>query len=402
MRSRTTFALTAGLFALGWAALAVDYARGARRAKSLDAVPPLDPGAGETAPALSVVFAACNEQEKLPAALASLVAQNYPGALEIVAVNDRSTDATGAILNDFARSAPPSTRAVVLHVRDLPPGWLGKTHALWQGAHQATGDWILFTDADIVFGPSALSRALAFAERERLDHLASFFRLDLRGFWEHAFGLCFSFLFFLRFQPWRVRDPRFPNYLGVGGFNLVRREAYHAIGTHRAFALEVIDDMELGRRVKKAGFVSDVVGSADQISVRWQEGLGGLMGGLTKNAYAGLDYSPFVLARSVALVIGTMAWPLVGVFAARSRTERAAHAVSLAVIVGMGAYHARNGRVPPGYALSLPLTPLLLAYVMLRSAWVTQTSGGITWRGTFYPLGELRARAVPPEPAAIS
>jgi len=181
----------------------------------------------------------------------------------------------------------------------------------------------------------------------------------------------------------------------------VRREAYHAIGTHRAFALEVIDDMELGRRVKKAGFVSDVVGSADQISVRWQEGLGGLMGGLTKNAYAGLDYSPWVLARSVALAVGTMVWPLVGVFAAGSRTERAAHAVSLAAIIGLGAHHARTGHIPPGYALTLPLTPLLLAAVMLRSAWVTETNHGITWRGTFYPLDALRARKVPPAPPLL-
>ena len=93
--------------------------------------------------------------------------------------------------------------------------------------------------------------------------------------------------------------------------------------------------------------------------------------------------------------------PFVGVLAARSRTERAAHVVSLAAIVGLGAYHAQKGRIPPAYALTLPLTPLLLAFVMLRSAWVTQTSGGITWRGTFYPLDKLRERAVPPEPAVL-
>jgi len=392
--------LVGGLVALGWGALALDYALGARRARSLDREPPFEES--ETAPALSVVFAACNEEEKLPAALAALAAQNYPGPFEIVAVDDRSTDATGVLLDRLAADgAPGNKRVVVLHVRELPAGWLGKTHALWQGAHQATGEWILFTDADIVFAPDCLSRAVRFAERERLDHLVSFFRLDLRGFWEHAFGLCFSFLFFLRFRPWHVRNPRRPEYLGVGGFNLVRREAYHAVGTHRALALEVIDDMELGRRVKKAGCASDVVGAADQISVRWQEGLSGLMGGLIKNAYAGLDYSPWVLARSVALAVGTMVWPLVGVFAARSRTERAAHAVSLAAIIGLGAYHARNGRVPSGYALTLPLTTLLLVGVMFRSAWVTETNHGITWRGTFYPLDALRARKVPPVPPLL-
>lgn len=404
MRTRTVFAVAGGLLALGWAAIAVDYARGARRAKRLNEVAPLDPDTGEAAPALSVVFAACNEEEKLPAALATLAAQTYPGALEIVAVNDRSTDRTGAILNAFAQTLSPNKRAIVLHVRDLPPGWLGKTHALWQGAHQATGDWLLFTDADVVFAPDALSRAVAFAERERLDHLASFFRLDLRGFWEHAFALCFSFLFFLRFQPWRVRNPRLPNYLGVGGFNMVRREAYHAIGTHQAFALEVVDDMELGRRVKQAGFVSDVVGSADQITVRWQEGLSGLMGGLIKNAYAGLHYSPWVLAGAVAQLVVGMVAPLVGTLAlgpGQQRAGRLGYGAAFAAIVGLGAYHGREGRIAPAYALTLPFTTLLLIGVMVRSAWVTERNGGITWRGTFYPLDKLRERATPPVPPVV-
>jgi cellulose synthase/poly-beta-1,6-N-acetylglucosamine synthase-like glycosyltransferase len=304
-----------GLLALGWAALALDYALGARRAKRLDEVPPFGPD--ENAPPLSVVFAACNEQEKLPRALDSLRTQNYPGSLEIVGVDDRSTDATGTLLDRFAQSPlAPNKSAVALHVRHLPSGWLGKTHALWQGAHASRGEWILFTDADIVFAPDALSRAVALAERDKLDHLVSFFRLDLRGFWEHTFGLCFGFLFFIRFRPWHVRNPKMPNYLGVGGFNLVRRSAYQAIGTHRASALQVADDMELGRRIKQAGLASEVIGAADQITVRWQEGLSGLMGGLVKNAYAGLSYSPATLLGSAALLFAGMTLPLIGLFVA--------------------------------------------------------------------------------------
>jgi glycosyltransferase involved in cell wall biosynthesis len=395
---RIVINLFGGLLAFGWTALAADYFDGARRARTLEQEPPY-PNDAEDAPSLSVVVAACNEEEKLPAAFRSLLGQEYPGPFEVVVVDDRSTDATPELADALAREGEAQGRqAVVLHLRELPPGWLGKTHALYQGARLARGRWLLFTDADVVFSPDALSRAVRFAEVERLHHLACFMRLDLRGFWENVFGLTFSYFFFLRFRPWRVRDPRSDAYLGIGGFNLVRREAYEAVGTHRAIALEVADDMELGRRIKRAGFTSDVVGVRDLIRVRWQEGLSGLMGGLVKNAYAGLDYSPLTLFRSCALLFGTVVWPIVGLFAATDRRARAGYGLSLACIMTTGAHHTRTTGMPVGYALMLPLSSLFLVAVMLRSAWVTERNGGITWRGTFYPLRELRARAIPPDP----
>jgi glycosyltransferase involved in cell wall biosynthesis len=392
--------LFGGLLAFGWGAITADYASGARRGRTLETVAPYAPG--EHAPPLSVVLAACNEEEKLPMAFRTLLAQEYPGPFEIVAVDDRSTDRTPELLDALAREAPPGKRVAVLHLTHLPDGWLGKTHALYQGARHATGVYVLFTDADIRFAPDALSRAVRYADAEGLDHLVSFFRLDLRGFWEHAFGLCFSWLFFLRFRPWRVRNPKTAEYLGVGGFNLVRRTTYEAIGTHRAIALEVADDMELGRRVKHSGFSSDVIGSGSLITVRWQEGLSGLMNGLTKNAYAGLDYSVWVLLRSVALLLLTVLWPFIGMFVARGRRGRAGYAFSAAAILGLGGWHARTGGIPAGYALTLPVSTLLLIAVMFRSAWYTTRNGGITWRDTFYPLDTLRARILPPVPETVA
>ncbi|MBC8103642.1 MAG: glycosyltransferase, partial [Cytophagales bacterium] len=320
---------------------------------------------------------------------------------QIVAVDDRSTDRTPALLELLAAEAPPGTPVLVLHLAHLPPGWLGKTHALYQGARRASGEWILFTDADVIFGPDALSRAVRFAEQERLDHLVAFFGLDLRGFWENTFGLAFSLLFFLRFRPWHVRNARRREYLGVGGFNLLRRDAYNAIGTHRAIALEVADDMELGRRVKIAGLASDVVGAKDLVRVRWQEGLSGLMNGLTKNAYAGLHYSWRTVWESSALLLLTVVWPFAGLILARGRVARAAYGLCTTAITIIGAYHARTGNVPPLYSLTLPVSTLLLIVVMFRSALTTEHSGGITWRGTFYPLDELRARAIPPAPPLL-
>ena len=398
---RLLISLAGGLLALGWTALAADYFSGVRRGRSLEKEAPLPWDATDASPALSVVFAACNEEEKLPEALEALARQNYPGRFEIVAVDDRSTDRTGALLDRFALSPPTGKRVRALHVRDLPPGWLGKTHALWQGARASTGDWILFTDADIVFAPDCLSRAVACAERAGCDHLASLFRIVLRGFWEHVFGLCFAFFFTVRFRPWRVSDPRRPEYLGIGGFNLLRRSAYEAIGTHRAIALEVADDMELGRRVKEAGFRSEVIGAADEIRVRWQEGLSGLMGGLIKNAYPSLDYSVAKAILSSALLLLTTGGLVAGLLLSPSHAGRAAYALALASFLGMGAHHACVSGIPAVYALSLPFSPLLLVAVMLRSAYVTEWAGGITWRGTFYPLPVLRQRALPPPPSPV-
>lgn len=393
--------LLGGFLALGWTAIGGDYVVGARRARNLEDEPPY-PSDATGVPSVSVVLAACNEEEKLPGAFRTLIKQDYPGPFEIVAVNDRSTDATPALLQELAREGEAAgKRVVLLSVENLPPGWLGKTHAQYQGARNARGQWLLFTDADIHFTPDALSRAVRYAEAEHLQHLVTFMRLDLRGFWENTFGLTFAFLFFIRFRPHHVSNPRSSAYLGVGGFNLVRRDAYEAIGSHQAIALEVADDMELGRRIKHAGFRSGVVGVTELVRVRWQEGLSGLMNGLTKNAYAGLDYSPVVLVAATIQLIFGMIVPLLGVLFARSPRARLSYGMALAWLLALGGYHARTAAIGPVYALMLPFSTILLITVMWRSAWTTERNGGISWRGTFYPLALLRARPRPALPPIL-
>ena len=397
----TALCATFILLAFGWAAIAFDYFGGALRAPRMNNLPAFETGTPD-APAVSVVFAACDEEAKVAEAFRTLLAQNYPGSLQIVAVDDRSSDATPRLLDGLQAEAPPHIRVAVLHLTDLPPGWLGKNHALYRGAERASGDFLLFTDADVKFAPDALSRAVRYAEQRNLDHLVAFFGMELFGFWENAFGLCFSYLFFLRFRPWRVADPKSRAYVGIGGFNMVKRAAYDAIGTHRALALEVADDMELGHKLKAAGFASGVIGAENQISVRWQEGgLFGLMNGLTKNAYAGLDYSVWVLFGSSILLLATVIAPVVFLLVGPTLPIRAACAASLLCIFGTGGYHAKTGNIAPLYALTLPISTLLLIWVMIRSAYLTEKNGGVTWRGTLYPLVLLRSRAVPPLPPPL-
>ncbi|HLJ57479.1 MAG TPA: glycosyltransferase family 2 protein, partial [Chthonomonadaceae bacterium] len=192
-------------------------------------------------PPLTIVVPACNEALTVGRAMRSLLALEYPD-LEIIAVNDRSTDETGDILDCLAAG---NKRLRVLHINRLPPGWLGKNHALHVGGLQARGDWILFTDADVVYQPDALERAVAYAAMTRTDHLVACPRCRGFDFWEKLFMSYFGLMFLLRVRPWEVEQPGRSAYFGFGAFNLVRTEAYRKSGGHDAMPMEVTDDTKL-------------------------------------------------------------------------------------------------------------------------------------------------------------
>ena len=178
----------------------------------------------------------------------------------------------------------------VVHHTELPPGWLGKTHAMWTAANQATGDWLLFTDADVLFKPDSLRRALAYAESEPADHLVMFPRMIMKRPGEYMMIAFFQTMFMFGHRPWKVADPSTDDHMGVGAFNLVRRRVYDAVGTYEALRMEVLDDMKLGKVVKKAGFAQRNVFGGDLISIRWAKGAMGVVNNLTKNFFAVLSF----------------------------------------------------------------------------------------------------------------
>lgn len=370
------------LTALLWAGAAWDVMRGNRRLTRLASVN-LPPPARW--PRVSLVFAARNEAATIRAAVPTMLALDYP-ELELIAVNDRSEDATGAILDELAATEP---RLRVDHVRALPAGWLGKNHALHHGAAQATGDWILFTDADIHFAPDALRRAIAYAEAHRLDHLAAAPRLHGAG---HALGICvgaFSLIFALFLRPWKIADPRSAAHGGIGAFNLVRTVTYRRRGGHAPLRLRPDDDVKLGKHLKSGGGRSDFVLGAGALSVAWYASVGELIRGLTKNVYAGVDYRAWMVLGGVAAHALFFFWPIVALFLTGGAAWGCyAAAVALQLLVAVD-----NTRFDGGqrwWGLLFPVGLLVLDYIMLRSMVVTLWQGGITWRGTHYPLAELR------------
>jgi glycosyltransferase involved in cell wall biosynthesis len=376
--------LLATLTTLGLGAAFVDFATGHRRLRSLKDMAP-----AQTCPPLSVITAARNEARRIEVALTSLLRLDYP-ALEIIVVNDRSTDETGAILE---RLACQHTRLTIKHISELPEGWLGKNHALYVGAAEASGTLLLFTDADVVFEPTTLRRAAALMELDALDHLAAIPDVEVPGIALNAFVAAFGVFFSLYARPWKAPDARSPFHIGIGAFNLIRADVYRAIGTHRAIAMRPDDDMKLGKIVKKAGFRQEAAYGRDFITVEWYASLGELVDGLMKNAFAGVNYSLLAVAGSTAALFLTDVWPFLALVATHGVT-RALNGASVAFIVLIFWTSAHYGGARLRYVVAFPAAALLFAYIMWRSALLAIIRGSVTWRGTAYPLAQMRANRV--------
>ncbi|HVO81362.1 MAG TPA: glycosyltransferase family 2 protein [Terriglobales bacterium] len=339
-------------------------------------------------PQVSVIVPARNEEEEIEQALTTLLALDYDN-YEIIAVDDRSTDRTGDIMDRVAASPGAHRRLKVIHIDSLPTGWLGKTHAMWTAAKQATGDWLLFTDADVLFKPDALRRAMAYAESEPADHVVLFPRMIMKRPGEKMMIAFFQTLFVFGHRPWKVAEPDTKDHMGVGAFNLVRRRVYEAVGTYHALRMEVLDDMKLGKVVKTAGYAQRNVFGEDLISIRWAKGALGVVSNLTKNFFAIMSFQwPRALLSCAALAFLNL-MPFLGVWLAHG-WARLPYAVALLSMFFIYLGMSWKSAVPPYYFFLHPLSTALFMYTMLRSMSLTLWHGGVVWRGTKYPLEDLK------------
>jgi cellulose synthase/poly-beta-1,6-N-acetylglucosamine synthase-like glycosyltransferase len=357
-------------------------------------------------PRVSIIVPARNEEEIMEQALRTLLALDYDN-YEVIAVDDRSTDSTGAIMElvaenfryasenpHFSQSTremghPDSPVLRIIHHSELPAGWLGKTHAMWTAANVATGEWLLFTDADVLFKPDSLRRALAYAESVPADHVVLFPRMIMKRPGEFMMIAFFQTMFMFGHRPWKVADPSTDDHMGVGAFNLVRRRVYDAVGTYAALRMEVLDDMKLGKVVKKAGFAQRNVFGADLISIRWAHGAMGIVENLTKNFFAVLSFQTWRGVLSVFGLAFVNFGPFVGLFLAHG-WARLPYAVALGSMFAIYVGVSWRSAVPAYYFLLHPVSTALFIYTLLRSMILTLWNDGIVWRGTKYPLEELR------------
>jgi glycosyltransferase involved in cell wall biosynthesis len=339
-------------------------------------------------PSVSIIVPARNEEDDIELSLTRLLALDYDN-YEVIAVNDRSNDRTGEIMETVAGRASAHDRLRLIHHRDLPAGWMGKPHAMWTAANAVTGDWLLFTDADVLFKPDSLRRALAYAEAERADHVVLFPEMIMKRPGEFMMIAFFQTMFVFGHRPWKVADPKTKDHMGVGAFNLIRRSTYEAVGTYAALRMEVLDDMKLGKVVKNAGFAQRNVFGGDLISLRWAHGARGVINNLTKNFFAVLSFKWWrTLVTAFGLAFLNLG-PFLGVFLAH-RWQRLPYALALFCMFSIYVGMSWRSRVPAHYFLLHPVSTTLFIYILLLSMCHALWNGGIIWRGTRYPLEELR------------
>ncbi|MCC6669026.1 MAG: glycosyltransferase [Polyangiaceae bacterium] len=338
-------------------------------------------------PKVSLIVPACNEADTIEAATRAKLQSDYP-ELEIVLVDDRSTDGTGEILD---RLAATDSRVRVVHLTELPSGWLGKVHALSRGCQQASGDYFLFCDADVHIDADFLRRCMVEVTARKLEFVTALPEILPSSFALDVVLATFVRLLVVGGRLWLVGDPTSRAAVGGGVFGMVERRAFERTPGFEWLRLEIADDVALGQMMKRHGARSAVLDGCDGVRLHFYRSFGEMMRGLEKNGYAVFGgLRPLRLAAMVTVMLGLELVPLIAL-AAGTPLQRVAGGVMVGLLALCQVLVARTGRRDLSSALVPAVGVLALVVFAIRSAILVHARGGVVWRGTLYPLAELRA-----------
>lgn len=368
------------------AAVALAFAaRSARFAASWFEIPLLGATPAEPLPLLSIVVPARDEERSIEACVRSLLAQRFVD-LEVIVVDDRSTDATLPILERLTREDP---RLRVVRGAPLPEGWVGKPWALDQGSRLARGSWLLFTDADSVHAPAGTASALAFTLAAKADALSVVTAQELGSFWEAAtLPFILGMIFYASGTLAQLNDPMQPDRaLANGQYILVSRAAYDELGGHGALRGEIVEDLAFAKRLKRDGRFRLMVGGGMRLArVRMYHSFGEIWSGFTKNLYVGAEGDLAALFLGMT-VMSTLSAPVVLAVRAAVRRRPIEAIEALAAAVAIVATSQRGiGMVgmPRATAFLQPLGTAVFAAIMANSTWRVLSGRGVEWRGRRY------------------
>jgi cellulose synthase/poly-beta-1,6-N-acetylglucosamine synthase-like glycosyltransferase len=344
-------------------------------------------------PKITIIFSALNEENKIEEALLSLVNLTYPD-LEIIAVNDRSTDTTPQIL-DKLQSQYPILQ--VLHIKKLPENWFGKNHALHQASKRAQGDWLLFTDADVIMKTDTLTKAISYVKNNNLDHLTIYEHNRRDSFWLKVCLLGNYITYSMVMKPWRIRHAKSKKSLGHGAFNLVNKTAYQNCDGHQAIAMECLDDISLGALLKNNGYRQDTVDGRDYIEREWYHSLSDMVRGMKKNSFAYYNYKLLPMLRDAIFALTFYVWPL---FAVIFFSGVVCYLNLLVILITLGTTFCvvKQFRLEKKYIFFYPISIAILVYTIVNSAYATYRNKGVIWRGTHYSLNTLKAQLIQKNP----
>lgn len=349
-------------------------------------VPRLRPGGGRRlhdALRVSVVLPMRDEERNAEGCLRALLGQRYPD-YEVLAVDDESADRTAEIAAEIARE---DSRLTLLTGAPLPCGWTGKAWASHQAARRASGEWLLFTDADVRLHPDALASAVAVAASRRAEMLSVVQRLECETFWERVLQPAFA-AFVLAVSPARLaQSPRLGVAYATGQFILVRRDAYESAGGFGAVRGEVTEDVAFARLLKRRGCRLVMANAADVVRVRMYHGFGEVWRGWRKGLYPASGHSGPLMAVALLLIGLTSVLPaltLLGWFAGLDGPVIGAAAVSVLLMLATRFVGDSLFGVSPAYGVFQPLAALVIAANWLASMRRHHTGLGQVWKGRTY------------------
>jgi len=340
----------------------------------------------ELYPKISVIITACNEAATIQQVVNALLIQDYP-ELELVVINDRSTDNTGDLIDELARK---DDRIKIVHITGLPEKWLGKVHALHTGVQHARGDWLLFTDADVYFEAGLLRKAIEYSIQENCDHLTLLPRVDTKHFWQEVALAAFRLMFMNSAKISELNKENSKAFVGVGAFNLVKKSILEKSNGMEWLRMEVIDDMGLGLMVRNMGGKTRLAFAAKHLNLVWYESLTAMFSGLEKNAFGpGTGYK---YTKLVALVLFLWAFsiaPLVALLytgVANLWILGVIDYVLMLFTLLLSAYRFELKFFP---SIFVSIGMVIFSFMMIHAAIQCKKQGGIRWRGTLYPVEDL-------------
>lgn len=370
--------------ALFWMIVAIDTYRGLSLLHALEKEAPV-----RQVGKISIIVPARNEENHIVKSISSQLNQTYR-QVEWILINDRSTDQTGEQMEKLAEK---DQRVRVIHITKLPQGWLGKNYALYRGAKAASGNVYLFTDADVIYEPDLLAKAAGYMKRMKIDHLTVSPDLQSKSFLLKGFVSFFLFGFSYYKRPWSANRDRSKSGMGIGAFNMITKTAYQKIGGHEAIRLRPDDDLQLGMQVKKYGLRQRMATAKSMLKVEWYPSIKEALKGLEKNAFAGLHYSYLFTITAMTGVFVSQVLPFIAIFSSDPNTSAMAW-VSIGAIMAVYIPITRRLTTYSSFhALLFPISALLFITAVLRAAVLTMIRGGVKWRGTIYPIKELKKKS---------
>lgn len=334
---------------------------------------------------VSIVMIVKDEEQHIKQTIEHMLAQNYP-SIEIIIVNDRSTDKTPHLIKEMAKQ---HSEIKPINIIALPDNWLGKNHAMYQGAKAAKGKWLLFLDGDVYFEKSAVSDGMHYLQQNNINNLTLTPEFTRKSFWLDSLIAAGAMAFYFKLKPWRAKQDNHNFYAGVGTYNLMLKDMYFAFDGHQSFPMSILDDVKLGQQLKAYGAKQQCLDGQGLISISWYETVSDMLKGTEKNSFAHCRFNFLTLIQESLLGLCLFIWPIIAFFVMLAPVKW----LNLLTIILTGylyADYAKMKKLSPLLMFSYPISVLIGTLAWWQAAIRIQIQGGTYWLGTFYSLTALK------------